>query len=297
MSEPENEERDGPGEALLARMGALVRADESVEHGDAWARFAAGELDGAGLRAVLGADVDVDGLAHGRELFAPRDSGLATERLLRALDAAPGRTRDSEQRPGASRGEPLDVRSRGRSTRIVGVLLAIAAAVVAVLWLRAAMLDPGSSRRDSAMAATLPHYVLETDGGSSVVRSSAGHRDAGEPLRYAPGDRFVWVLRPEQAGEQSPSLRVFAIPADSPPERPVKALGLGSAMEAGGASLRISGVVELLGLSQGPWTLGLILAPDRDDLPTSLSLRTLDDLGGDPAGALQVFRLEIVLGD
>lgn len=276
---------DPPAEETeLARFGVQVREHEARTRNEIWERFAAGEADEAGVRAALAGELDDDAIEHGLELFAPRSAEDLHARILASYDE-PEPEPDAVESPAAN--DPPQ-RSNVVWLGTLVVVAAIAAAVLAVLLLR----DPTLPGADGPPVASLgAHYTLETDAGSATVRSTEG--GGAGPLRYVPGDRFEWVLRPDEPVDARPQLRIFVLADDTDQARRIDRPEL---VEIGSASVRVSGPIDALDLEPGRWTVVLVLGADAGGLPNALRR---GDLDAPPTNerAWRAFRVEFDLGD
>lgn len=223
----EREHRDAV--AALQRLERAATAD--------WQAVALGEreLDQVAVERANAGD-DPEQIERAKTLFRPYDE-REQQRLLAALQALPG--------PAAN--------DSGRRRGVIGLSLAAIAAAIAIGWF--ALAGPSESTDASPrVAAAVPQYSIETDGGLAKTRGTA-QPDPSKPLRYAGANEFEWILRPRSdLVGPTPTLTVIAR------DRRGHATSLALVPEfAPSGSIRLSGSIAKIGLTPGEWTIEFTL--------------------------------------
>ena len=323
---PEGDVADvAAADALLLAMGRHERAQRAATDesplSKPWGERLAGSLDADATReAARAAGIPDDEAERGEAYFRPYDEG-EREHLVDALlttVAAPtaedeatteadnvvplARPSASENKAGESKadGPRHDPGSSPWWWIPGGMLAAAAAAIVAwMVWpptqelLDAAGEDSGGGQ--VVAQATLPAYVLETDGGLKVVRGddtgvagdTSNDPDAGRH-RYQQDTRFEWILRPKLETDGEVAVRGFAFAGETLGSGLPLALEQRTQISASG-SIRISGTIADLGLEPGRYTIVLVVGRP-EDLP-----QQAQEVQGDESDVWQARRIAIAI--
>lgn len=154
---------------------------------------------------------------------------------------------------------------------IPGGMLATAAAAIVMWWVWPPSEDVRQLDGDAAVISTheasLPGYVLETDGGLEQLRGDdEGEQDPDDARhRYRRGTPFEWVLRPKADIEDSVAVRAFAFVdgGSAGLSLPIESL----AEVAPTGVIRIAGQIAALNLEPGRYTIALAVGWP-EELPT-----------------------------